>query len=384
MVKLFMKIKKNWFRLSETHFINFFFYKKIYLDTKAILNKKNILLKKNLYIQESYKLFYNLNFFNMKDIIKFADHEKTSNHENFFINPCLNPKDYIWNDLIYIIFFTLKLGNILCLSKENISLLVIFTDSIWVLNKQYDKFWKRKIHGGKITLPPELFLSFFSLKDYSFTWSLANNNYVFKQIKRLKNTKLIEISLSLEFFSIAVLYKGRSSIFFDQILYQDALMLSASLISYANYNNISLKRIEKNHSRILLRDQNSNIKLKTIEPRKNIKGLDFNMQENIIILANFLKSIGEYQMICLDPFLPTDLGRRRKFLQKIGFPFPIELLEYVPGGNKKKILKCWRIPFILNQRSSKKTEELVRLSKKEFPIYLSRKMRTIHKNIRKT
>jgi len=320
------------------------------------------------------RLFISFDFYTSRKLYYYTD---------VSIDPCVHPKDEIWNDFLKILFSISKYEKLNLFFKDTMLMITMVANSIWTLDGQYEKFWKRKIHGGKITFPPDLLVSFFALKNYRFLWNIKYDNEKKNvKCKMLKNIVLRELSQSLKIFSDFINFTKISNIL-HRHFYFDILTLSSSFGSYADYNIISLKRIIKNHSRIMSRDLDINIKLRTIEPGKIDIQNYIPFEENFKSLLENLKNLKNYQVLYINSFLPLDRHQRRKFLCKLKFTFPLELLEFFPGGNKRKILKCWKVPHIKNQRFKWKTKNIIKVEKNNFPIFFSRKMQKIHKNIKK-
>jgi hypothetical protein len=410
---LFLQIKKDWHKISIKIFFKntfiFYFYN-LNKRLKYILHQINKKFKKVQFdvllgkINNGKKLTFNSKIFGLKFFENFTIYLKIWNNFNFnkkFLNlktmnfflsfdffilkklyyytdvsvdPCVHPKDEIWNDFLKIIFFVSNFEKFNIFFEETMSMITILIDSIWALDGQYEKFLKRNVHGGKIIFPPVLLVSFFASKNYRFLWNIKYG--IGKKIVRCKiltNSVLREYSQSLKIFPNFVNFTKISNVLSRHFIF-DMLTLSSSLGSYADYNRISLKRIIKNHSRILSRDLDINIKLRTIEAGKINRQQYFPFIDFFKSFLENLENLKNYQVLYINSFLPLDRHARRKFLCKLKFNFPVELLEFFPGGNKRKILKCWKVPYLKNQRSKMKTNNIIRVEKTQFPIFFSRKM----------
>ena len=195
--------------------------------------------------------------------------------------------------------------------------------------------------------------------------------------KEKKNKILKEINLRKISILIKIVFKIFYQFIFpvwDENIWIDAfLKLPETFISYANYNKKCLFRTEKNHSRKVFRDYKKFMEIETIEIKENKYSFLKNLEIKPFFLSDF-KKIGNYFSFNLSPFLPEDKHERAKVLEKINFSFPIEILKYFPGGNKRKIIYCWKIPLNRNQRSILKKNALINKEVLNFPIFFSRAM----------
>lgn len=374
---------------------------KIYKSAKFFdLEEKNIEEeKKNFYnffrIQKSDKSLYIIYDFFKNDDISDLKNEKNNLAKNFqfdlkrnknifwlknstlmikkkkkFLFPILHQKDFLFNEIIFLFFrdevnfFTRKMKH------KNQCLFNVILESLWILDSQYNKFWERKKHGGKISLPSNFLIKFFGSKIYIDLWYKPKNKI--KKCKILKEINLRKISMLIKI--VFKLYNNFNSPDWVENLCVDAfLKLPETFVSYANYNKLCLFRTEKNHSRIFFRDYKLFMEIQTIEIKE--KKLHFLKKLEIkSVLNSEFKKIGNYFSFNLVPFLPEDKHERAKVLESINVSFPIEILKYFPGGNKRKIIYCWKIPQNKNQRSILKKNVLINKEILNFPIFFSRAM----------
>jgi hypothetical protein len=287
-----------------------------------------------------------------------------------FLFPILHQKDFLFNDIIS--FFFREEDNFFSgkIKFKNQSLFNIISESLWILDSQYNKFWERRKHGGKISLPSSFLIKIFGSKIYIEIWCEAKKkekkNKILKEINLRKISILIKIVFKLYYQFIFPIW--------DENIWIDAfLKLPETFVSYANYNKKCLFRTEKNHSRKVFRDYKKFMEIETIEIKDNKYSFLKNLEIKPFFDTNF-KKIGNYFSFNLSPFLPEDKHERAKVLEKINLSFPIELLKYFPGGNKRKIIYCWKIPMNKNQRSILKKNTLINKEVLNFPIFFSRAM----------
>jgi len=378
---------------------SFFFLKvikklKFFLHTGKDLNERSLIFIPFIWSQRLeksyffiYDIFFPYDIFYVavernKWIITFEnDFEKRKNilwlkkniliwKKKKFLFPILHQKDFLFNDIIFFFFrhennfFTGKI------KSKNQSLFNIILESLWILDSQYNKFWERRKHGGKIYLPSSFLTKIFGSKIYTAIW--------FETKKKEKKNKILkEINLRKISILIKIVFKIFYQFIFpvwDENIWIDAfLKLPETFISYANYNKKCLFRTEKNHSRKVFRDYKKFMEIETIEIKENKYSFLKNLEIKPFFLSDF-KKIGNYFSFNLSPFLPEDKHERAKVLEKINFSFPIEILKYFPGGNKRKIIYCWKIPLNRNQRSILKKNALINKEVLNFPIFFSRAM----------
>nr|UXY87436.1 hypothetical protein 1634Bnrm3_p069 [Cryptomonas sp.] len=324
------------------------------------------------------KFYFSKNSFMKNSIYLLFSHfdqDKTKEGFCYTIDPVFHGKDLLWNDITDIFLYNdvnyyknnIRLSSILLIS--------ISADSLWMLEGQYEKFWKRKIHGSKVNLPPSIFIEIFGHKNYKHLFQKESNtiNPVFKK-KILKECYLREISCLIK-----VLIGEVKNLFDSQYIFPEFIhslrILANSFISYAEYNKNSQKRTKKNHLRTNIRNLEKYMILKTIEPTNNPKKNCLHYRFLLDLLKN-LENVKDYEPIDLFPLLPLNKHQRANILETVSLPFPFQILQYSPGGNKRKVVICWKVPLSKEYRNEFKTNLIISREKIKFPIYLSRAMMT--------
>lgn len=284
--------------------------------------------------------------------------------------------DELWNDLVH---FIIVIGK--NFSKKNsqyklFGFMTLLAKSLWVMDCQYGKFLERKNHGGHITTPPFFFMSFFAQKSYRCLWEEISHLEI--AIFPLKKNKILkEIELRRLSFYLRIISRNQKSLEIFKLnkseLVYSLNSLSFSFQTYAEYNRLSLERIEKNHLRNFPRNVDKFTFFKTVEPskKKNRFSDEFCSSSALFRRFNRLKN---YQPFDISSYLPHNKQKRGKVLENLPFPFPVEILEFIPGSNKKKIVVCWKIPFDKNQRNLYLTNSITKKEKEKFPLYYSRNM----------
>lgn len=350
------KIKSNLFFLNNVKNIELGFFPDFFnLRSKSLNFYLNLGEKKNIF-----RFFSKVNYFKKK--IKL----------NFFLKSFFHQKDCLFNDVLF--FF---IGQKKYLSKNipysNYSCIInAGIDCFWILDNQYHKFWERKKHGGKIKLPSSFIINFFGHNFYLRIWPKSKKNIFKKKIKILKELDLRKHSVTIDlcFHHLNIIFEKNLS---ESVCFGALERLPETFISYADYNRACLNRMRKNHSRKVFRDFKKFLDVKTLE--KNNKWNFFLKCTDLRLdLFNRLKKLGNYISFNLFSLLPSDKHERSKVLDMIHFPFPVEILKYFPGSNKRKMIICWKIPQNHQQRSVLKKNILINKEILNFPIFFSRAM----------
>jgi hypothetical protein len=386
------------FELIETKNLDFYFFGSVFQN--RALNKKNFSAKSKYLIEENIKANKNnLEFF--FHIKKYDDYFyknfiflhlfpsviiKIENKKlfEFFIFPIFHEKDNLWNDAFSFFFEFYKTCFFQNLKIKVFCIYIILTEILWLLDCQYEKIWKRKIHEGNICLPPSFITSLFSDKFYGKIWNFYLRNRS-NHIKKEKKKKILRESDLRKFFKLIKIFLKGNNNFFIEIkneinLFDIFTSLSDTLVSYAEYNKISLKRIKENHARKNFRNLEKFLMIKTYESTKknNFKSKNSEIIQNITEKIHFFSY---YTPFDLGFFLPREKQLRVRSLISIELPFPIEILHYIPGSNYRKVLICWKIPSNINQRSIIKKNLIINSEISKFPFFYSRAM--LNKKIKK-
>ncbi|ABW98265.1 hypothetical protein HAN_3g463 (nucleomorph) [Hemiselmis andersenii] len=385
----FLKIL-NFYKKNQKFFLNFFVSKKNFLNSFfhglgerrkniGILVFDCLKVTENLFFYLKEFNIYNIGFINFfkknKNIyssLSYSFFFKKKRNFFFFTIPPLHEKDSLWNDIFHFLFIEKKNLRNSILYFNFFCFLNIVEESLWILDSQYNKFLQRRIHGGKISMPPSFLMEFFGPKFYDNIWIISKNNNPKRKLKILKESELRKLSLNIQFS-----YNSKNFIFHNSMNKSDWLgaicKLPETFVSYAEYNKVCLDRTTKNHLRKVFRDQKRFMEINTIHSYEIDEFPEKNSEIKIKIFFE-LKNLKNYFPFNIFSLLPSGKQERAKILEDLDFPFPIEILKYFPGSNKRKTVVCWKIPKNPNQRSIIKKNTLILKEMKSFPIFYSRAM----------
>ena len=300
--------------------------------------------------------------------------EKLVQNFDRFSKPLFHQKDVLWNDFIDLCDVVNRKSKKNILLRTYLSFSVCMTESLWMIDGQYAKFWKRKIHGGKIILPSIFLVNCFGSKLYKDIWFKGrkmpqknkNRPKILKELELRKSSQIMQYCFFENNFVLSL--NERNCTWIDSFH-----KLGETFISYAEYNKICLGRTEKNHSRKSFRDFKKFMNIQTIEGvvRNNFVPQNSELKNKLV---SELNKRSNYCPLNLSSFLPFDKIQRAKTLETIELSFPIEILKYFPGSNKRKMVICWKIPKNCNQRSLIKKNRLINKEILNFPLFYSRSM----------
>ncbi|AFP65513.1 hypothetical protein CMESO_346 (nucleomorph) [Chroomonas mesostigmatica CCMP1168] len=295
--------------------------------------------------------------------------------KNYFLYPFFRKKDILYNDIFFLLMGSSENFLEKYIESKSLNFLIIFTEAIWILDNQYEKLWKRKIQGEKIHMPSDYIMNFFSQKNYFNIQEFSRKQkkiYKNKNNKIMKKKNLSQVCKKIKFLFNTNNFPISQTHDFSPIL--DAFSdLTKTFLSYGQYMLKSLTRAKQNHERNNFRDIKKFIKIKTLEIvfKNNNKKKYFEILEKV---EKYLKSLSNYIPFDLSKFLPSNKHERAKIFDKISFSTPVEILEYFPGSNKRKIIICWKIPLDKNSRNMMKKNSIILEQINRFPVFYSRKM----------
>lgn len=164
---------------------------------------------------------------------------------NFYSTPILHQKDLIWNNFIRFIFIKNSLNYNKTKPDKFVIGFTVLTDTIWILEGQYEKIKKRQTHEKNIFFFSRIYLSFFSNIRYSSKWFFIPN-FIFGKRETSKILRKEKIKNIFNYLRILTQKKNFPFICKISNHYIALLIINISLIikSYVDYACISIQKRE--------------------------------------------------------------------------------------------------------------------------------------------
>jgi hypothetical protein len=212
-------------------------------------NKKNFSpniksVKMLEYILPPKRRCYN-NYRNPLEFIKKNFFKIFCDFSNFYSTPILHRKDLMWNNSIRLIFIKNSLNYFKTRPARFVIGFTVLTDTMWLLEDQYEKIKKRKKHEKKIFFFLQLSISFLSSIQYSNRWFFANLIFYKRETLRiLRKEKIKNLS---NYLKILTQKKNFPSIWKISNHYMALLFINVSLViqSYADCIHYSIQRRDR-------------------------------------------------------------------------------------------------------------------------------------------
>lgn len=231
------------------------------------------------------------------------------------------------------------------------------TQILWYIDPHLPKFKKR---GCNL---PQLFTE---LPTYSqnqnYNQYFHNSNHKKIEVSQEKLTSLVK---SLDSYLVQPwAFNSQWADVISAIL--ELLQIIHKYIGYLKQVNMAMERVHS--STILVRDGTSNISVEIIDWCEEVNSI-YNELESL------LKEKQYYEFVDLEPYLPTFIMDRHRFIKNIKLGISICLYRYYCGNYLGAKNFVWKIPNDWDERSETRNAQTLVTIRDIIPQYFSREMR---------